>query len=620
MYSIKKGNAEFELTVNENVLEQTRFKLGENVELAEKWCISVDGAEQKNVTVTDVKKTDDNKMSITVQVQAGTFIIYELELCGDGFAERITCKYEKRPGRLEFSKIQRIEKLNFMPIPFGKHDEKPDVMTEKNIADAAEYEGCSILLNGNAFVIAKKPSDQYPSRVRMQAKDGVIYYGGFALDENTDCGLMKKSGSETEISFNESRYIFHDGGITDGFYTYRKYMSDCGVKAPANYNPPTNYCIYYECKPLKPELPECHGMDKEFVRKMTATAKELKCDMLYLDQGWDTSFGSLVWDEERLGDMKETVSELKKENMSLGLLIGMHTSELSFDEDAYRRDKNGDYIPGDNWHKYGICPCSRKYSDERLKRLKKLADDGAGFFSYDFHNYEKPCYCKTHNHSVPSTAYEQAKALADNQRAVKEYCTDVLIESHDWLDAGIYHYPIYMFGEGHHERWGFEYMWKPLEDYKSGRLFNLYYYNLAYEKPLYLHMNLLGMGENAEVFWYFASTIRHLGIGNYSALEDSDKKVIKEAMAVYDKLKKYYTNGVFYGKNPSLHIHCAERKGAVINIFSGFGNEDAVLSAKELHLDKISDAKVLWGNAEITAQEDSVRISGIDGAAVIEVL
>lgn len=178
---------------------------------------------------------------------------------------------------------------------------------------------------------------------------------------------------------------------------------------------------------------------------------------------------------------------------------------------------------------------------------------------------------------------------------------------------------LYIFGEGHHERWGFEYMWKPLEDYKSGRLYNLYYYNLAYEKPLYLHMNLLGMGENAEVFWYFASTIRHLGVGNYSALENGDKEIIKGAMSVYSKLKKYYTNGVFYGKNPSLHIHCSKDGGAVVNIFSGYGDDTAVLSNDDLHIGEISGVRVLWGNADVSADKNSVRISNFGGASVIEI-
>lgn len=228
------------------------------------------------------------------------------------------------------------------------------------------------------------------------------------------------------------------------------------------------------------------------------------------------------------------------------------------------------------------------------------------------------CYSPHHGNRVPSTPYIQAKALTENQKAVKESCPDVLIESHDWLDAGSYSFPIYMFGEGHHERWGFEYMWNPAEDYKSGRLFNLYYYNLAYEKPLYLHMNLLGMGENAEIFWYFASKIRHLGIENYSALSEEQQAIIKSAMAVYKRWKMYYANGVIYGKNPSVHMHCLKGMGTLINLFGGC--RDVVLSAEELHLDQISDLSILWGTAEMSVQKDTVRISHSTGAVVLFVI
>ena len=55
-------------------------------------------------------------------------------------------------------------------------------------------------------------------------------------------------------------------------------------------------------------------------------------------------------------------------------------------------------------------------------------------------------------------------------------------------------------------------MWAPMEDLLSGRAITLYYYNLAYGLPLYIHIDLRADNQNALVFWN-ASTCRHLGIG-----------------------------------------------------------------------------------------------------------
>ncbi|HDH07229.1 MAG TPA: hypothetical protein ENF87_02550 [Thermoproteales archaeon] len=77
----------------------------------------------------------------------------------------------------------------------------------------------------------------------------------------------------------------------------------------------------------------------------------------------------------------------------------------------------------------------------------------------------------------------------------------------------------------------------------SRRALSLYYINLAYEIPIYLHIDLRKDNEDALMFWWYASTCRHLGVGG----KHEDPKVWnahKEAMKLY---KKFYTRGTFTG-------------------------------------------------------------------------
>lgn len=584
--------------------------------------------------VVDKIDIEENKIELTLKLNSKCFLLYNATINAENIEEHIVLKYNNDFDINDFECfwVCDVDNIGVMPVPFGNHEKKPELLTKYNL-DSITCEGAVVSKEKRGIAIAKQPSDREPVWVKITKENDKLFLAAASISGNR--GFCDKTVLENDwsiIDFHPTQYLLYTGEIEQGFYSYRKYMSSWGVTMPEGYNPPTNYCIYYECARMDQEnvnlnaeeIKECHSMTRDVVYDMAKTAKSLSCDLLYLDQGWDTDFGSLIWDRDRLGDAKELITELKNKGIDVGVLVPLHSSAESYSNGFYTKDCNQSILNGDPWHKFGICPHNEKYGKIRLERLKKLADDGIRFFSYDFHNYAK-CYDPTHKHSAPLTPYEHAKAIFENQKKVKEACGNVLIESHDWLDAGIYYYPIYMFGEGHHERWGFEYMWNPLEDYRAGRLQNLYYYNLAYEKPLYIHINLLGIGENAEVYWYFASTVRHFGVGNYSALPSEKQDLARTASATYTRLKKYYATGEFLGINPLVHIHKIKGCGAVINIFSDKDsqNNEYVISKKELGIDNISKTAVCWGRATVIEQEDKITILSEmkeNDAIVIEVL
>lgn len=183
------------------------------------------------------------------------------------------------------------------------------------------------------------------------------------------------------------------------------------------------------------------------------------------------------------------------------------------------------------------------------------------------------CYDENHGHSIPYTREEHCRSILKLIQNVHKKFPNVLIELHDPVVSGvpIRYVPIYyLHGEPHSfdEIWAFEYMWDPLDDLLSGRAKSLYYYNLAHSLPLYIHIDLREDNEYALVFWWYASTCRHLGVGG----KHPNGKVWeahKQAMRDYKRLKQFYTQGVFYGLDETIHVHTlSDRNASVVNIFN----------------------------------------------------
>ncbi len=96
---------------------------------------------------------------------------------------------------------------------------------------------------------------------------------------------------------------------------------------------------------------------------------------------------------------------------------------------------------------------------------------------------------------------------------------------------------------------------------------SLYYYNLAYAMPLYLHINLKNDNENSLAFWWYASTCRHLGVGGKP--EEKLWEQHQKAMRTYLSLKRFYTQGAFYGLGETLHAHTLpDIRECVLNAFN----------------------------------------------------
>jgi hypothetical protein len=148
----------------------------------------------------------------------------------------------------------------------------------------------------------------------------------------------------------------------------------------------------------------------------------------------------------------------------------------------------------------------------------------------------------------------------------------VLIEMHDQLMGGcdLRYVPTYLgYGNGGLDTvWAFELMWDPMRDLVGGHSIALYYYNLAYSIPLYIHIDLRKDNDQALMLWWNISTCRHLGLGGTHA-DPAARQAQKQAMSHYRCLKPYFARGIFYGIDEQTHMHRhPTESSAVINCFN----------------------------------------------------
>lgn len=438
----------------------------------------------------------------------------------------------------------------------------------------AIYDGDSVLS------VAKYNSEDIEWSL-IEAKDPLtMYFGGAGIYKLGDPEAACTLAPGESYTFGVTRYKVMDGDYRSAYADYREFTEKCGHKLIEGYNPRIYWNELYN-NPYWYSIPISEAfwhedfseyMDKMYnlcdMEKEAENAHEYSCETLYLDPGWDVSFSSNIWDERRMGKMKDFTRNIKEKydlNLALHTPVAPWTSNASYDVSMRRVGEDGEILPN-------LCAVSKQYADEKVKRLIELYNNGAEFLMFDGSWYEGPCYCPDHGHSVPSTRKEHCEAIRDISRRVHEACPGVIIEQHDMITGpGTPRYlPIYfMNGEqgDPDEIWGFEFMNEPFEDLISRRAFALYYYNLAYSVPLYLHIDLRKDNETNMVFWWFASTCRHLGFGGIHPSEKV-RELQKKSCKIFRENKRFFARGEFYGVNECVHLHTLREENAtLVNCF-----------------------------------------------------
>jgi hypothetical protein len=428
-----------------------------------------------------------------------------------------------------------------------------------------------------------------------------LRFGGAGLVNGEPAALGRLAPGEG-LDLGDTRLVSLPGAAREAAYALRAFWDEQGCRFPADYSPPVHWNELYDNaewnvsspgRPAQPQRTRPLTYTRAQLLDEARKARDYGCQALYLDPGWDTEFGTLRWGEEWLGDQRNFVAALRDEySLSLSLHCPLATW-LSYDgrgvgdwpEAARLMDAAGQPVVFASWNNLqvpAVCLGARQYLDEAERRLLALCAAGATFLMFDGNWWNGGCWNPDHGHPVPYTLEDHCRANAELVRRVHARYPRVLIELHDPVTGGslMRYAPVYYtYGPpgGYDENWGFELMWQPMEDLRSGRARGLYDYNLACNIPLYLHVDLRCDNAQALVLWWYASTCRHLGIGGTHD-DPAIAEQHRQAMQRYRRLKRFYQQGEFYGADPEVHVHVLPDECAfVVNLFN-LSDESRVIS------------------------------------------
>ena len=424
-------------------------------------------------------------------------------------------------------------------------------------------------------------------------EDGLdLRFGGANMVAGDPSSLCNILPGQT-IKLGLTRYETVKGDYKQAFYAFRAFLDENGCRFPKSYNPPVHWNELYDNpewhlssagEPAGPRMTRQLTYTKSLIEEEAKKACEYNCESLYLDPGWDTDFGTFLWGEQWLGPRKQFIQEIRKR---YGLGVSLHCplatwvsrdrrGVSNWPSDAFQMDADGEIVEGE------ICLGSQQYLNQAAKRLLDHCTDGIVFLMFDGNWWNGGCWNPKHGHPVPYRMEDHIRANVELARRIHEKYPGVLIEMHDMIAGGsVQRYtPVYYkYGlpGSYDENWGFELMWEPMEDIRSGRACSLYYYNLGCNVPIYLHIDLRDDNEHCLVLWWYASTCRHLGIGgthNNPAVAQAQKLAMKK----YHQLEQFYKRGEFYGMHQEAHVHVLrEEQAFVVNLFN-LSDESRIVS------------------------------------------
>ena len=471
------------------------------------------------------------------------------------------------------------------------------------------------------FVVSPDKSGDDPYRKVGPAKWGAdvcLRFAGAGRYRSAPDRADRLRGEST-YEFGATRIVPIQGDWQNGYRAYKELLLEKGHSFPADFDPPVHWNELYNLgwrggfnTPLQ-ELPELYAE--------AALAKDIGAEAFYFDPVWDIFEGSSVWDEARLGPLPEFVASMRDRfGLKTSLHLMMHTKSMSEDPRIYRRDQSGAIDIFTGLYTGGrICAASPVWQSQKTERLLQLAEAGVTFFMFDFCTYVPPdthikvsrpqgtaCWSSDHGHEVPLTMQGHAEGILKVIQAVKTRFPDLLIEAHDRITGGLQDFHPLYFQHGlpgsFDENWGFEYMWDPLIDLLSGKALSLYEYNLAYDIPLYLHINCGKDNEQMLAFWWYASTCRHLGIGGVQDPASPLYRALKQAMVTYRRLKPFFASGRFVGVEPMVHAHSLPDRNACVFVLFNLSGQPVTR-----HVSVAMDALGVAG--EIESRQAAVQVS-----------
>jgi hypothetical protein len=424
-------------------------------------------------------------------------------------------------------------------------------------------EGWAWCDGNNTLLISKYNSDAMEWSLLFPERSGyanyALQFGGAGRWKAGDPEGAASLAPGTGFTFGMTRYEALDGDWRAAYAANRRFTQRLGDRLPPHYDPPVHWNELYD-NPLwegvGDNVPNREKVYRLQDMKFAADeGREIGCQCLYLDPGWDTDFGSTIWADDRLGTEASFAAWLKKD---YGMALALHTplapwsNSDTYPPEAHKLHQDG--TPDGDW----LVPESSAYIDTKVARLKELCKNGAYFLMFDG-SYYSDGYYLDHGKLTKTTHQGHIDGILKIEQQVHAAYPDVIIEQHDPMTgpSGVRYTPTYFMYDkpgGFNDLWGFEFMNDPITDVLTRRACCLYYLDMAYDIPVYLHVKLWRDNAHALMLWWFMSTCRHLGMGG-KPTDPAVWAAQKQAMKTYLPLKRFYTQGDFYGLDETIHAH-----------------------------------------------------------------
>lgn len=146
----------------------------------------------------------------------------------------------------------------------------------------------------------------------------VLCFGGAAMISKEPAALTRIEPGQ-RIDLGMIRYQSVKGEFKQTNYAFRSMLDEKGCRFPSNYDPPVHWEQLYDMEGAWNGRINAYTQDA--LDKEAAKGCEYSCDALYLDPGWDTTFGSFLWGEEWLGPRKQWIQGIKEK---YGLKVALH--------------------------------------------------------------------------------------------------------------------------------------------------------------------------------------------------------------------------------------------------------------------------------------------------------
>jgi len=477
----------------------------------------------------------------------------------------------RRAGRLErfsvFLEIpaSRLPGFRLHPLPFRVGLDGRDRTLDTGSAPPCEEfaEGWILEDGRRGLLVMRLPDGSHetcfvPAEIAAGDGERVIrpgIAGTDGSDHRTRSLFVRRLEEGATVRFPALRVVPFQGGWEEGVALFRGTLqgSLARLKEPRRALP-VSYNTYHDFGP---------SLSRAKLEPLLPLLREMGFGLLHLDPGWETFWGSSVWNRAEMGPVEEFVRLAELHGLKVGCWTTLHTRSPEVEGAWYCRDALGRKFVAEDFGEvklWGVCP-SGPWRREFVRNMRTLADAGIVFINSDFHDWPwqgQSCHDTAHGHGVPLTREEWALAVNRAFEEIRAGHPGLVIEMHDHVESGEYRTPAwYLFErpESYDEKWAYEFMWKTHRDLMEGRLFSLYHLRKAEPVPLFLHMNMSTDNPNALAFWYVASCVTHVGVGGVLKAPEEVREGYRRAIATYNRFFDEFTRGEFIGIDELTHLH-----------------------------------------------------------------